>query len=137
MRTKKPEIINEIISIKKKYSDKKDYYGYINTLPDNDKRVLEYDKQYEKLGFDNSVTWALYYQISMFILPRLIEFRDTAMSFPMGMESEEWDSILTEMIDAFQLIISDDCDYRLNSKLSKRVKKGMKLFNKYFLSLWS
>jgi hypothetical protein len=48
---------------------------------------------------------------------------------------EEWDIILDKIIKALELIKKDDTDI-LGDKEWKQVDQGLKLFAKWFRSLW-
>lgn len=47
---------------------------------------------------------------------------------------ERWDYVMSEMIFAFEEILSDNYEY--DRKIEKRKQKGLELFGKYFTSLW-
>jgi hypothetical protein len=85
----------------------------------------------------------LYSTIGQFILPRLIRFKNINSGFPIGLTSEEWDSIIDEMIFAFDwsLYYDEKPEYTelpdsQQKKNWRRSDKGLKLFTKYFRHLW-
>ena len=112
----------------------KNYHGFINSL-ENDDRAKKYLKQYKKRGFDDSETWALYFGIAKYILPRLKRFREIPLGYPMGLSEMEWDEILADMITAFEIIVEDDFEKEVENE--PKVKKGLDLFAKWFRNLWT
>lgn len=114
-----------------------DPYGVKNVnfslIDPDDDRWDEFEEQRLKRGFDDSELWNLYYTIAGFILPRLKAFREETVSYPAGMTREQWESILDEMIVAFELIYEDKCD----SESNKKIEQGIKTFAKYFRGLWN
>lgn len=133
-RTKNKEKIKQIIRIKKKYISKNDYYGFIHELPNDDTRIIKLDAQYQKNGFDDTVTWNLDIEISNFIVPRLKRFKKLNNGYPGDMTPDEWDKIIDEMIFAHEFNIKDDLTASKSDL--KRFEKGMKLFSKYYRNLW-
>lgn len=91
-----------------------------------------FEEQRLKRGFDSSELWNLNNTITGFILPRLKAFRDETVSYPDGMTRDEWESILDEMIVAFELLEKDNCD----SDFNKKIEHGLNIFVKYFRGLW-
>jgi len=80
--------------------------------------------------------------IAKFIHPRLIEFRDRfrGRSLPFRddgtcMTSEEWVSIINEMIFAMEYVVNQ-FEINYEEVNMSRVKYGMKLFSKHFFDLW-
>jgi hypothetical protein len=117
-----------------KFYDEPTYIGCSNQLDKRDKRLKKFEKQYRKTGFDDTVTWGLDISISEFILPRLIRFRETCNGYPGCLSNKnEWNAILDKMIYAFEKLKEDS----LNLVTDKKVKKGFKLFYKYYSNLWS
>lgn len=79
--------------------------------------------------------WNLDITIAKFIYPRLVIFRkENIECYPGNLKSyKQWEEILDEMIWTFQAIQTiNNCDENEN----KRINKGLKLFAKYFRSLW-
>ena len=102
----------------------------------NDKREKKLSKQRMVRGFDDSETWSLFNTISNFTLPRLKEFKELKCGYPACFDKpEEWDIILDQIIKALELIKKDDTDI-LGDKEWKQVDQGLKLFAKWFRSLW-
>jgi len=80
------------------------------------------------------------YQLAKYILPRLKGWYERERSgYPYGFKNfEEWDKVLKQMIEAFELLIEDsegNVDMPID-KLYKKIIKGTTLFGKYFSSLW-
>ena len=100
----------------------------------NDSREKQYRIQRIKRGFDHSELWSLDYTIASFIYPRLKEFikhdHGTRSNFK---DKIEQDKIYKKILLAFKLIKINCC----NSKKQKKIDKGLKLFSKYFRSLWT
>ncbi len=92
--------------------------------------------------------WDLYMAdktLAYIIIPVLIKFRDTTMSYPhddLIKNFEDWTSVLNKMIWSFEKIINydwrDDCDTqeKINEQF-KKIQEGLDLFGKYFQDLWS
>ena len=91
---------------------------------------------YQRLtrGFDDRDLWSLDVTIAKFVLPRLRVFKDIHKGYPGELDSNKWDSTITTMIEAFEEIVSDDYYSFLNYKT--KIEPGLKLFAKYFCSLW-
>lgn len=117
----------------KKYINDKNYFGFINDLPEGDKRIPHLLKQRKEQGFDYTETWNLYGTIASFSLPRLKEFRRQLAGVPMGLTKEEWIKILDDIVAAFELIHADNFHDKKNIKI---VDRGLNLFKKWFFSLW-
>jgi len=90
-------------------------------------------------GKKNKELWDFDYTIAKFILPRLKTFRKVTDSYPSDFKSlKSWKKTLKKMIIAFELTISmidnhDIEDYKIRQK---KIKKGLRLFGKYFEALW-
>ena len=77
--------------------------------------------------------------IAKFILPRLKSFRKMAYGYPAlpGYSYAQWKDDLGKMIDAFEIISSDDWpSNELIGSNREIVDEGLDLFNKFYLSLW-
>ena len=102
----------------------------------DDKREKKFAKQRMTQGFDGSETWSLYGTITRFTLPRLKCLKEVMNGYPLGMASEEWDSILDKMINAFELINLYNNAELEDAGKHKEIDEGMGLFAKHFLDLW-
>lgn len=97
--------------------------------------------------------WNLDVSIAALILPRLIHFRDSYSGVPSMFikydkqgnvinEKEaydKWIEVLNKMIDAFYLVaaaVNFSCEVEELKAISERIDEGLKLFAKYYLSLW-
>ena len=111
-------------------------------LEKGDERYKKAQVQIKKFGFSDSETWGLDSVISMFILPRLIRFKELNNGFPIDFTSESWDAVLDEMIFAFDWSLN--CEEEKYKGLTKeqqdenwkRYEAGMQLFAKWFRHLW-
>lgn len=113
-----------------------DVYGVPNVnfsvINQDDERWEKFEEQRLERGFDDSELWELYMTITKFILPRLILFKKKHYSEPSGMVFEQWNDILDEMIEAFELIEKGECE----DVEKKKIEKGLRTFAKYFTKLW-
>jgi len=111
----------------------------------DDKREKKFSKQRMKRGFDSSETWSLFSTIVKFILPRLKCYREHTGGYPACLKSvKEWEDILDQMIEAFELIYKDsqgiECepDTEKQDKINEnKIEKGLDLFRGYFFALWN
>lgn len=107
-----------------------------------DKRYARQKKQLQERGFSDSETWALDSIICQFILPRLIRFKEVHGGIPIGLTEENWNTILDQMIFAFDWSLNHEGDKYKN--LSKKEESqnwikynvGIKKFAEYFRDLW-
>lgn len=115
--------------------------------------------------FKDKETWCLDVTIAQFILPRLRRFKEVNNGVPTSLffdrddkfhgndedwqknASKEWDTILGEMIWAFEEIAEDKSpekrenesweDYRTRCWVwNKDIEHGLQLFAKHFRDLW-
>ena len=88
--------------------------------------------------YDESEMWSLDYTLACIILPRLKRLKENKNGYPSELESpEQWDTIMENMIQAFELIVNDDSYPNGNSlEHKKTIEYGLKLFGEYFQSLW-
>lgn len=103
----------------------------------NTERIARFDIQLATRGWDDTDLWSLDLTIAQFVLPRLKAFKPFTQSFPASMTSDEWDSILDKMIDAFEIIVDGDRWPALNDEDAHTVQIGCELFGKWFTHLWS
>lgn len=112
----------------------KNYYGLVNILKKNDKRIPKYVKQFKTRGYDDTETWNLYYTISKFILPRLKRFEEVNPCYPGNLTMKEWKNIINKMISAHKLIVEDKVIY--SDEEDKKIEEGLDLFHKWYRHLW-
>ncbi len=86
-------------------------------------------------GWDDSELWNLDHNLSKLILPRLKIFRQFHLTYPHGMEYEEFNAIVDKMIYSFEYLSTDKA-YDFNPEEDKKVQEGLELFAKYFRALW-
>ena len=105
--------------------------------------------QRQTWGFDETEIWSLDYTIIKFVYPRLKFFREgnyggmpkhptelDAEGFPRHLTSEEWEGILDEMLEGFQLVL-DDVSYPLMGEDHKKLEHSMDVFREWFFALWN
>ena len=106
------------------------------------KRQEEYKKQREERGFDDTELWNLDVTFASFIVPRLKAFREKTISYPNEFNNiNEWNKILDDMIEGFELWINHfDWDFLSDKNTvngnNKKVNDALELFSKYFRDLW-
>lgn len=111
------------------------YHGVANELDETDERLPKYKEQYDRQGWDDTVTWNLNYEIIEFILPKLIRFRELTNGYPPRFTSfEEWKDAIWDMICWMQLFSDDKISYTTEEKAI--MAKGYALFMENFGSLW-
>jgi hypothetical protein len=124
------------------FDDPKEYYNeeFLETkkgkkeIKKQKKSKKRLKKQIKERGFDESETWNLDETIARFILPRLKYFRDTTMGHPGDYKTYElWQKDIDIMIRAFEIVVENDFDLKVN----KEYEEGIELFSKKFTHLWS
>lgn len=105
------------------------YYGY--KIYKNDERYKKFKKQRAERGFDDTETWGLDVTIAKFILPRLKRFKEISNGIPIGLTQEEWNKILDEIIEGFEIISKDNMTIN-----SEKEQRALKLFSEHYFSLW-
>ena len=101
-----------------------------------DDRDVDYAKQRQLTGFDDSETWSLTDTICRFIIPRLKRFKDVNKGIPLALTIDEWNTIIDKMLLAFELTTREDGSRIWNDEESKQVDEGLDLFRKWFMALW-
>ena len=106
------------------------------------KRAKKADKFEEKHGFRYEDAWNLDGAIARFILPRLVQLRDTSHGHPaefadLGSDEgqKEWERILNEMINGFYLYVTKDW-YDWTDEDKKVWFRAKSYFCRYFENLW-
>ena len=100
-----------------------------------DNREIEYAKQRQLRGFDDSETWSLTDTICRFIIPRLKRFKEVSGT-PSQLSEEDWNIILDKMILAFELTTREDGIRIWSEEESKQIDEGLNLFREWFMALW-
>ena len=103
---------------------------------EDDNREIEFSKQRQLRGFDDSETWSLTDTICHFILPRLQRFKEINASTPAQLTEQEWNDILNKMIIALQLTCKDKGSRIWSEEESKQIDEGLDLFREWFMALW-
>lgn len=80
-------------------------------------------------------TFNLDYTIATYILPRLQLFRKVNDCYPTD-TPEMWDEILDKMIIAFEYLTSEKYENGADKAIDDKVDEGLRLFAKWFQSLW-
>lgn len=102
----------------------------------DDNREIEFAKQRQLRGFDDSETWSLTDTICHFIIPRLQRFKEINASTPAQLTEQEWNDILNKMIVALQLTCKDNGSRIWSEDESKQIDEGLDLFREWFMALW-
>ena len=116
-----------------------------------DKKTIKKANKFEKKhGFRYEDAWDLDNAIACFILPRLIQLRDTRRGYPASfikdlsgnptkeqdeIADKEWNNILNKIIYAFYIYITIEF-YKVDKEKTEIVEEGLDLFRKYFSSFW-
>jgi len=121
--------------------NKVDTYGIKNVnfslIKEGDPRFEDFKKQRLERGFDSSELWSLDCTIASFIAPRLKAFRENSGDSPCNMDRLEWEKILDEMIEGFEIYPNhfNWSPEESNQNWSK-VYKALEYLHKYFFNLW-
>lgn len=111
-------------------------YGCSNKLPFDDEQQSLWMKQRATRGFDDTELWNLDRTIALFILPRLKEYKNKEIGYSSSYENKEsWYTDVEKMIDAFELIVSDEFFCNLTYEQEKIIDDGLDLFRKFYFSL--
>lgn len=135
---------------------------YLVKLYDNIKKYYWFEQLSEKNGYNNCIInkfksnkkqfefdsrelTELYLSLSVYIYPRLCEFREITktgdIGFPNIYSESEWINILDKIIFSFEEIITGRFDKEIFGNLSKveyydKIQEGLNLFGINFLYLW-
>jgi hypothetical protein len=103
-------------------------------LEKTDERFAETANDRIERGFDDSETWSLTDTIANFILPRIKRYKEISDKVTVSTPKEDAD--LNSFIDMLELVARDSGSRNYTDDEKKRVKVGMKAFEKVFLGLW-
>lgn len=108
---------------------------------ETDEREPEWKVQRLTRGFDDTELWSLDCTIAEFIAPRLKVFLEQAKQIgdhPGNITSQEWQCILEQMIEGFE-IYPDHFNWSAEDSDAnwKKVDKALSLFHKWFFKLWN
>lgn len=115
-------------------------FSCANEVSDKE-RQKKYKEQRMTRGFDDTETWNLDITFCLFIVPRLKVFKELNDGYPARFSSkEEWDKILDDMIEGFELNSNkfnwETSDSNEENGNRAKVKKAIRLFQENFYDLW-
>lgn len=115
-------------------------FSCANEVSDKE-RQKKYKEQRMTRGFDDTECWNLDITFSLFLIPRLKVFKELNDGYPARYHSiEEWNKILDEMIEGFELHSNkfnwDTADSNEENGNMAKVKRALKLFQENFFDLW-
>mgnify|MGYP006935989052 FL=1 len=115
-------------------------FSCANEVSDKE-RQKKYKEQRMTRGFDDTECWNLDITFSLFIIPRLKVFKELNDGYPARYNAkEEWDKILDEMIEGFELHSNkfnwDTADSNEENGNMAKAKKAIRLFQENFFDLW-
>ena len=117
-------------------------YWLFNKNNQNDLRYVP-----DKEGFVDAEHFSLDTTLSLYIYSQLCYFKEYCIKYttPVELTHEKWVEIVDLMIEAFKLMIVEDTNpltrnrkeqYYFSKNKRKKINYGLKLFIKYFHSLW-
>ena len=92
------------------------------------------DKYFIKYKIGRDAWWSTYSLLAPIIFDALKQFRKNHIGRPPSLTMEEWDKKIDEMIIAFEVV--KNAEKNAEDMDIKAVKRGLKLFAKYYLHLW-
>ena len=102
----------------------------------SDKKYKKSIKLKKKIGFRYEEIWNLDHTVAVYILPRLVYFRDNHCGYPYRCDSEQqYNEILDKIIDGFYLKVTKDSLYWTDSE-KELWETAKKLFAECFDTLW-
>ena len=115
-------------------------FSCANEVSDKE-RQKKYKEPRLTRGFDDTETWNLDITFCLFIVPRLKVFKELNDGYPARFSSkEEWDKILDDMIEGFELNSNkfnwETSDSNEENGNRAKVKKAIRLFQENFYDLW-
>lgn len=115
-------------------------FSCANEVSDKE-RQKKYKEQRMTRGFDDTECWNLDITFSLFLIPRLKVFKELNDGYPARYHSiEEWNKILDEMIEGFELHSNkfnwDTSDSNEENGNMAKVKRAIRLFQENFFDLW-
>ncbi|MEA2037233.1 MAG: hypothetical protein U9O94_06995 [Nanoarchaeota archaeon] len=106
--------------------------SYDGLLSQDDSRVVKYKQDYDKRGFDDSVTWSLDHCLIHWLTPRLRRFLEISRETT---EADEFHNEVEEMLKGFELY----CTTRYNEfkkEHREQLDNSFKLLAKLQSGLW-
>lgn len=101
-----------------------------------DSRKFRFFLQRKTRGWDDSETWSLDFKFAQWIYPRIKRFKELNIGHPSGLTEEEWDCIIQQMIDGFEIMSDEQRYFWYSDEDGKKIKKAMKLWYKHHEQLW-
>lgn len=98
------------------------------------------DREFPNIRIDSLDVRNLDITLAVIILPCLEKFKTSDIGHPTTMSKKKWHLILDDMITAFYILMDEGFkdlpDSLAREERDQIVKKGLKLFSKYFEDLW-
>lgn len=91
-------------------------------------------QQIEERGWSDEDTWSLNTKFTEWFLPRLKRFREISIAFPHNITSDEWHSLIDEMIEGFEIFLDDN--FVGDQEKVNKINRALEVFKEWFLSLW-
>lgn len=106
--------------------------SYDGLLTKDDSRASEYKQDYNKRGFDDSVTWSLNHSLIHWLTPRLSRFLELSKETT---EADEFHSEVEEMLEGFELYCTPEYN-ECKKEHVDQLTKSFKLLAKLQSDLW-
>ena len=106
--------------------------SYDGLLDKDDKRTKKAKKDYNKRGFDDSVTWSLDDSLTHWLTPRLRRFLELSEGYTLA---DDFHKDVRKILKGFELYCSDDFN-EFNPKHLKKLNKSFRLLAKNYRGLW-
>lgn len=106
--------------------------SYDGLLTKDDKRCKEYKKDYNKRGFDDSVTWSLDHSLICWLTPRLRRFLEISKDFT---EADEFHTDVEKMLEGFELYLTPEFN-EYSDEHQKKLKMSFTLLSENYRGLW-
>ena len=119
------------------YETKLGLTEYYWNEPDDCGRQEKFDKQKEKLGFDDREIWNLDCTFVAWVYPRLKRYiKVTKGSHPGCFTSyKPWKKILKQIVKGFEIFLKSDGN-TTSVKDNEAIDKSFELFSQYIRTLW-
>ncbi len=88
-----------------------------------------------RYGIADSDAWSLDHFLAMTTVRGVQKLREWSHGYPSELTPEEWDSILKQIEDGFQLWLDHD-GWFTDSSDQLRFEKAIELYGKWFSALW-
>lgn len=115
------------------------YNGLALGMDEDDTRHAEWREQRDKMiGIDDTVMYSLDISLAKMIGTHLRYFSEDISAYPDGMVLLEWELIVSEMVEGFELYANYD-EWNLNDDHNDNMFKvtlALTHFQKHFFHLW-